>query len=255
MTIVRVLMVAAAATLVAVDASAQDLFELEVFRYESAAAGEYEVEFHTNGMSRGTIAPASVAANHRPVHLSVELTRGWTPRFETAIFVQTAPFGSNGSARFAGGHLRTKYRIGEMRRVPLGIAVSSEYTFNRSAFDGELQTLEIRPILDYRQGRLWLVANPSFEMVARGSEDGLQPTFDLSASAGWQLAARLGLSGDYFSRSATTRHLAPELDAHHLVFGVLNLDMASKWKLDLGLGHCFTSREPWLMKSVIGYRF
>jgi hypothetical protein len=32
---------------------AQDLFELEVFEYESAASGEYEVELHTNALSRG----------------------------------------------------------------------------------------------------------------------------------------------------------------------------------------------------------
>src|SRR5688572_11453448 len=220
----RVILLVAIATLPALDASAQDLFELEVFRYESAGAGEYEVEFHTNAMSRGTIAPASVAANHRPVHMSVEVTRGWTPRFETAIFIQTAPFGSTGSARFAGGHLRTKYRIGETPRVPIGVAVSAEYTFNRSAFDGELQTLEIRPILDYRQGRLWLTANPSIEMVTRGSDEGLQPTFDLSTSAGWQLRPRVALTTDYYSSSATTRHLAPEVDAHHLIFGGVDLD-------------------------------
>lgn len=236
-------------------ASAQDLFELEVFRYESAGPGQYEIEFHTNAMSRGTIAPASAAANHRPVHMSIELTRGWTTRLETALFVQTAPFGSNGSARFAGGHLRAKYQIGEASRLPIGFAVSSEYTFNRSAFDGEAQTLEIRPIVDYRQGRLWIVANPSLEMVTRGSDDGLQPTFDLSASAGWQLLRRLGVTADYFSRSATTRHLAPELDAHHLVFAGTNIDVSSQWEISLGFGHCFTSREPWLIKSIVGYRF
>jgi hypothetical protein len=248
-------LVIAAALLLASDASAQDLFELEVFRYESAPAGGYDVEFHTNAMSRGAVASPSAAANHRPVHVSVEITRGWTERFETALFIQSAPFGSSGSARFAGGHLRAKYRIGEFRRLPIGVAVSGEYTFNRSAFDGELRTLEIRPILDYRQGRLWIVANPSLEMVTHGSEEGLEPTFDLSASVGWQLVPRVALTADYFSSSATTRHLAPELDAHHLVFGGLNLDVGSRWELSLGLGHCFTSHEPWLIKSIIGFRF
>jgi len=251
---IRVLVIAAV-TLAAADASAQDLFELEVFRYESTPGGRYDVEFHTNAMSRGAITPASVAANHRPVHVSVEVTRGWTDRFETAIFLQTAPFGSNGSARFAGGHLRTKYGFGEISRLPVGVAVSAEYTFNRSAFDRELQTLEVRPILDYRQGRLWLVANPSFEMVTRGSDEGLEPTFDLSAGAGWRVAQRVAVTTDYFSRSAITRHLTPELDAHHLVFGGVDVDLNTRWELSLGLGHCFTSREPWLMKSIIGYRF
>jgi len=236
-------------------AAAQDLFELEVFRYESAPTGGYDIELHTNAMSKGAIAPASANANHRPLHLSVEVTRGWTYRFETGLFVQTAPFGSDGSTRFAGGHVRTKYRIGETPRLPVAIAVSAEYTFNRSAFDRELQTLEIRPILDYRRGRLWIVANPSVEMVTRGSDEGLEPTFDLSAGGGWQLLPRLAVTGDYFSRSATTRHLALGSDAHHLVFTGANIDVTGGWELTIGAGHCSTSHEPWLMKSVIGYRF
>jgi hypothetical protein len=244
-----------AAMLTTMDVAAQDLFELEVFRYESAGPGEYDVEFHVNGMSKGTFAPAAPNANHRPVHTSLEVTRGWTQRFETAIFVQMAPFGSAGSARFAGGHLRAKYGIGEVPGLPLGIAVSTEYTFNRSAFDGELQTLEIRPILDYRQGRLWLTANPSIEMVTYGSDEGLEPTFDISAAVGWQLVPRLALTVDYFSSAATTRHLAPELDAHHLVFTGINVDAGERWELSIGAGHCFTSGEPWLMKSILGYKF
>ena len=200
-------------------AAAQDLFELEVFEYESTPAGDYEVEFHANGMSRGSTVAGSVTANHRPIHMSVEVTRGWTDRFETAIFIQTAPFGSFGSARFAGGHLRSKVRIGELSGVPLRVAVSAEYTFNRAAFDHELQTLEIRPILDYSRGRLSLVANPSLELVTRGSDDeGLEPVFDLSARAAWQLVERVALTTDYFSAAATTRHLKPEPSAHHLIF-------------------------------------
>jgi hypothetical protein len=248
-------LIVALALLAASEASAQDLFELEVFRYDSTPAGGYEIEFHTNAMSKGSIAPNMASANHRPVHMSIEVTRGWTEQLETALFVQTAPFGSNGSARFAGGHLRAKYRFGETPRIPLGVAVSAEYTFNRSAFDTELQTMEIRPILDYRQGRLWLVANPSLELVTQGGDEGLQPTFDLSAGAGWQLVPRLAVTADFFSSSATTRHLAPELDAHHLVYAGLNLDVRSRWELSIGLGHCFTSHEPWLVKSIVGYRF
>jgi hypothetical protein len=238
-----------------VDAAAQDLFELEVFRYELAPPGGYGVEFHTNAMSKGALAPAARNANHRPLHLSVEITRGWTNRFESALFIQTAPFGSSGSARFAGGHLRAKYRIGETPHLPLGIALSAEYTFNRSAFDRELQTLEIRPILDYRQGRLWLVANPGLEIVTHGSDGGLEPSFDLSAGGGWQLLSRLALTADYFSSSATTRHLAPEVDAHHLIFAGTNINLSSRWEFRLGLGHCSTSHEPWLVKSIVGYRF
>ena len=35
-------------TLTTVSAAGQDLFELEVFQYETAAPGDYDVELHTN---------------------------------------------------------------------------------------------------------------------------------------------------------------------------------------------------------------
>ena len=238
----------------AVTASAQDLFELEVFEYDGVATGDYELELHVNALSRGGAAPTSIAANHRPAHISAELTHAWTDRLETAVFVQTAPFGSPGSARFAGGHLRTKIRFGQLPAIPVRLAMSAEYAFNRRVFNRELQTLEFRSILDYSNGRLAVVVNPAVELVTRGSEEGLEPVFDISARAEWQLARRLALTTDYFSASASTRHL-PESDAHHLVFGGAALDIASAWEFGLSLGHCMTSSEPWLIKSVVGFRF
>lgn len=235
---------------------AQDLFELEVFQYESSAPGEYEVEFHSNGMPRGSVSGDSRAASHRPVHMSLEVTRGWTQKLETALFVQTAPFGSPGSARFAGGHLRAKYRFGELGAWPVRLAASAEYAFNRAVFDHELQTFEIRGIVDVERGRLLLVANPSLEVVTRGAEASLEPVFDISARAGWRLSRRLTSVTDYFSAAATTRHLLPQPNAHHLLFTGARVDLAPGWEFEASVGHCLTrGGEPWLMKSVIGYSF
>jgi hypothetical protein len=94
-----VLAVCCATTLKPASVSAQDLFELEVFPYETTPRGDYDVEFHTNAMSKGAVAPLSPTASHRPVHLSVEVARGWTDTWETAVFVQTAPFASRGGGR------------------------------------------------------------------------------------------------------------------------------------------------------------
>jgi hypothetical protein len=244
-----------AVALMPMSASAQDLFELEVFEYETAAPGDYDVALHANVMSRGGVAPASAAGNHRPTHISVEVARGWTERLESAVFLQTAPFGSSGSARFAGGHIRSKARLGALTAIPLRFGVSAEYAFNRTAFDAERQTFEVRSILDYSRGRLMLVANPSVEVVTHGSEDGLEPVVDLSARAGWRLLDRMTLTVDYFSAAASTRHLQPEADAHHLVFGGVDLEVGAGWHLELAAGHCVTRHEPWVMKSVVGLGF
>ena len=172
------------------------------------------------------------------------------------MFVQTAPFGSPGSTRFAGGHIRAKVRFGQLPSIPVRVGMSAEYAFNRPVFNRELQTLEFRSILDYVRGRLTVVANPALELVTRGSEDGsLEPVFDFSARGEWQLTKRAALTSDYFSAVATTRHLLPESDAHHLLFGGVGIDLASKWELGVSLGHCVTSSEPWLIKTVVGFQF
>jgi hypothetical protein len=240
----------------AAQARAQDLFELEIFEYESSAPGEYEVEFHSNGMTRGAVSSGSDAANHRPVHMSVEVTRGWTNKLETALFVQAAPFGPPGSARFAGGHARAKYQFGELGPLPVRVAASAEYAFNRAVFDHELQTFELRGIVDLELGRLWLIANPSVEVVTRGPEAGLEPVFDVSARVAWKLSQRVTAVSDYFSAAATTRHLLPQPNAHHLLFAGADFELVRGWELTVSLGHCLTrSGEPWLMRSIIGFRF
>ena len=240
-------------TLTTVNAMAQDLFELEVFDAELTQPGRFDVDLHTNVMSRGGVKLPSSTGNHRPAHMSLEVARGWTDRFETGVFVQTAPFSSAGSPRLAGGHVRGKFRIGEA--VDVRLAIGAEYAFNRAAFSAEFQTFEVRQIIDFTRGRLSLIANPSVEIVTHGSEKGLEPVFDVSAKAAWQLSPRVALAADYFSAEATTRHLQPETSAHHLVFAGLDLDVGSGWELAVSLGHCVTSREPWLLKSVIGYGF
>jgi hypothetical protein len=237
-------------------ASAQDFFELEVFDAEPLAAGNYEIGVHMNGAPSGSSGAPAGGASHRPAHVSVEVTRGWTSRFETAVFLQTAPFGSKESLSFAGGHVRGTVRLGEIHAARLRLALGVEYAFNRAAIDEEIQTLEIRPIADYRRGRLSLVANPTLEVVTRGPEGtGLEPVFDISARAAWQLIERMALTTDYFSAAANARHLRPERGAHHLIFAGTELELASSWVLEMSAGHCVTRREPWLMRSVIGYTF
>jgi hypothetical protein len=241
--------------MLATSAAAQDLFELEVFPFETTPAGHFDAEFHTNALSRGGIRPTVASEDHRPLHVSAEIAHGWTDRFEMALFVETTPFGRDGSAKFAGGHVRGQLRALDAPRMPFRIALAAEYAFNRPAFDRDLQTLEIRSILDRRGGRLSLILNPSMEVVVSGTDSRFVPTFDLSARAGWDLTRQVAINGEYFSRPGTLKHLEPDAAAHHLLFSTLDVGLGSNWEVSVGLGHCTTSSEPWMIKSIVGYRF
>jgi hypothetical protein len=77
-----------------------------------------------------------------------------------------------------------------------------------------------------------LVANPSLEVVTKGAEASLDPVFDISARAGWKLSRRLTSVTDYFSAAATTRHLQPQPNAHHLLFTGAGLNLAPGWEFE-----------------------
>ena len=246
--------VAGFATALPPAASSQDLFELEVFEFPTTPPGTYVIGFHTNGVPQSAGQPDPIGATHHPVHLSVEMTRGWTERVETAVFVQTAPFGPSPSTWFAGGHVRGKIQLLDQEALPFRLAFSAEYGFNRASFDDELQTLELTPILDRRLGRLALIVNPSVEFVTGGSTPSIEPTFDLSARVGWSLGPSASVSVDYFSRPGTTRHLDVDSPAHHLIFPAIDVGLSDRWSISIGAGHCVTSSEPWVVRSVLGLR-
>ena len=212
-------------------AAAQDLFELEVFEYRRRSPGAHELEFHTNALTRGSWPRASIAANHRPAHMSAELKRGWTNRLETGDLhpdgpVRVAPAARGLPAGMCGRKFGSvscrlsRYASRPARNTPSTARCSSRTPDVRVALDCRLRA---RPFV------------PRGEPVAGARHprrgDGLEPVFDVSARGEWQLSPRVALAADYFSAAATVRHLAPESDAHHLIFGgrASTLPPAGSW--------------------------
>ena len=237
-------------------AAAQDLFELEVFEFDTTPKGTYGIGLHTNGVPQPDIDGGASASAHRPVHLSAEVLRGWTDRFDTAVFIQTAPFGASAGHWIAGGHVRARVALVDEPAFPFKVALSGEYGFNRPSWDDELQTFEVTPILERRMGRMSLILNPSMELVVLGDEgQSPDPSFAIAARTGWSFNDSLSVAVDYFSRSGTTRHFAADDPAHHLIFPTIDVGLNHGWTLSLGAGHCITSSEPWIFRSILGFEF
>ena len=83
--------------------------------------------------------------------------------------------------------------------------------------------------------------------VAVSAEYAFNPSSSI-ASCRRSRCARFSTTRRAGSRSWPNR--APAIS----IFGGVNLDVGSGWELSLGAG-CLTNGEPWVMKSVIGYRF
>lgn len=236
-------------------ASAQDLFEIEVLPHETTAAGETSIDLHTNGIP-GSASLATITTTDHPFHASVELSHGWTDHYETGVFLQTAPVARPHGVRFAGGHIRPKFRFPSTRRVPFAVSLAVEYGINRTVFDENRQTLEIVPIVERRAGRLLLSLNPEWSVTIRGPETPSVPKVSAAGKAAWQATPHVSAGVEYYWKTEALKHFDPVVDRHHFAMPVVDIDLSPEWELNVGAGHCLTaSRERWVLKSIVGYRF
>lgn len=194
-------------------ASAQNLFEVQVFPDEILKRGETEVEFHSVVMPSGTRLPDRMLDRSSHVHMSFELSHGWSDRFETGVFLETSPSMDDAHAAFTGFHFRPKYRFNEWQRFPFHVSVSAEYAFVKNPGDLEFrQALAVTPIFERHLRSFELSLNPSFEFALRGPDAGGSPVFEPSAKLAARVLGRLArrrvLCGDRLDQAVRTARRA-----------------------------------------------
>ena len=237
--------------------AAQDLFEIQVYPYDTVEPGHTMLEFHTNFIPSGTKDTADgVFANHRQVHVTAEITHGWTSRFETGFYIETAAYVPGQGSQFVGWHVRPRYSFPEPKGFPFKFSLSLEYAFNQPHFDPNSQTLEIRPIVEHQDGRLYLSINPSMSVAIKGLDAGSAPGFGPSVKIAWDFSKQIAAGVEYYTETGTVKHFELRGNQHHIIFPALDLNVSPDWELNFGVGRGLTgTTEHWVVKSIVGYRF
>src|SRR5438046_507642 len=149
---------------------AQDRFEIEVYPYETAARGEWELETHLNYTQVGTTAfDGRVAPTEGQTRLAAELTHGLTDHWELAAYLLAAHRSASG-VDFAGWRMRSRFRAPETWRLPVQLGLSLELEATQPAFSDSPLTLELVPIFQRRVGRWQFTVDPAFERDLSGPE-------------------------------------------------------------------------------------
>jgi hypothetical protein len=255
--VLRAVLLIALTTVAGTHASAQDLFEIQVYPYETVEPGRTMVEFHTNFTPSGTTASeAGVYPNDRQMHLTLEITHGWTKHFETGFYLETAPYVPDESAKFTGWHIRPRFRLPEFASFPFRVSLSFEYAFNQPGFDPNAQTLEIRPIFERQDGRLYLSINPDLSLATKGPDAGSAPSFEPNGKIGWDVTHVVSAGVEYYAETGPVKHFDRLSQQHHILFPVVDLNVSPDWELNFGVGKGLTNTsEHWIVKSIVGYRF
>jgi hypothetical protein len=238
-------------------AAGQDLFEIQVYPYETVEPGRTMVEFHSNFTPSGTkTSEAGVFPNHHQFHLTLEITHGFTKFFETGFYIETAPYVPQEGAKFTGWHIRPRFRFPEYSHFPFRMSLSFEYAFNQPGFDPNRQTLEIRPIFERQDGRLYVSINPDLSVAVKGRDAGSAPGFAPNGKIGWDVTKMVSAGFEYYAETGPVKHFDPLSQQHHILVPAIDLNVSPDWELNFGVGRGLTNTsEHWIVKAIVGYRF
>jgi hypothetical protein len=254
--VARVIFVLTVAFLaVAREAATQNLFEVQVFPDETVGAGQTEVEFH-NVLIPAEMAATAPGSDSGHVHLSVELTHGWSDRFETGVFLESAPNAGDPHPSLAGWHIRPKLRFPPASWFPFHVSASAEYAFFKNPSDSAFrQALTLTPILERHSGTWEISLNTAVEVPIAGPSAGSAPIFEPSAKVASRVSGHVALGLEYYAETGTIRHFEPVAGQRHLLFPALDWHGGTGWDVNVGFGRGLTGgSEHWVLKSILGVR-
>ena len=245
---------ALATAALAAPAHAQDAFEIQVYNAETAAAWRPGIEIHTNWFATGSTTRS--ADGELPtdgvMHLTFEPHLGILSWFEVGAYFQTA-LRPEGSLDFGGMKFRAKARY--PRRLLgglLGLALNVEFGFIPSTYEAHVRGSEIRPVVDLTWRRLYLSVNPILSVDLAGDAAG-HPQFEPAATATVRVVGNLSLGVEYYGAFGPLDALLPAAEQSHRIFGVLNLDHATRslgFEFNLGVGYGLSGPERWIAKMI-----
>jgi hypothetical protein len=240
----------------AAPAGAQNLFEVQVFPDEVLNRGETEIEFHNVMMPGGTPLAGGAVTSSGHVHLSLEVTHGWTRNFETGFFIETSPATGDDHASLTGWHFRPKFRLSESQGFPLHVSVSLEYAFLKLPDDTAFrQAVAITPIFEAHTKSLDVSMNPGFDLSIKGPGSASAPVFEPSAKVAARLRSAVSIGLEYYAETGTIKRFAPVSQQHHIVFPVVDVRGGAGWDLNVGVGRGLTGgSEQWVFKTILGMR-
>ena len=130
----RCFIAVAAPACVPLVAHAQANYEIQVYGAETVAPGTLMVELHSNFTVDGQkyLMDGVYPTNHQE-HETIELTEGLNDWSEVGFYIFTSEQDGHG-VQWVGDHIRPRVRVPDSWGWPVGLSLSTEIGFQRSAY-------------------------------------------------------------------------------------------------------------------------
>lgn len=237
--------------------AAQGNFEIQVYGSETTPAGTWMIELHSNAAIQGTTSgnAGPIRPTQDSVHETLEVTRGWTPWFETGGYIFTSIQQDQGW-EWVGVHLRPRVRVPEDWQWPIGVGLSVEVGYQQSSYSLDTWSLEIRPIIDKQIGPWYFAFNPVLDQTLKGPGTKTGIEFSPQAKISYDLTKVVSPGIEYYGGLGPIGNFLPSSQQQQLLFAVVDLNFDPKWEFNFGVGVGLThDSDGLILKLILGRRF
>lgn len=244
------------AALFTLQVKAQDNYEIQVYGSQTVEQGHTMVELHSNFTTNGSKfgAGTELPTNH-VLHETIELTHGWTTWFETGFYIFNS-IGNDGRTAYVGSHIRPRVAVPEEWHWPVGVSLSTEFGFQKAAFDANTCSLEIRPIVDKTWNKIYLAINPTLEKSFAGPQANTGLIFSPNVKGSYELSKLLAVGLEYYGSTGPFFHYYSYQQQEHQLFAAGDFNFGPNWECNAGIGYGLTSvTDKAIVKVILGRRF
>ncbi|HLX80880.1 MAG TPA: hypothetical protein VKS43_09875 [Burkholderiales bacterium] len=249
---------ALALTLAALPARAVLPDEIQVYTDDINKPGEFGLELHVNTTPSGRSAPefpGEVTPDHA-VRVTPEFSWGLTETLEAGLYLPYTR-DDEGGVLFGGPKLRLKWLPLRPAEGEAGwfAGLNGEYAWLTRNFEPATRTLELRPIVGWKN-RDWLVAaNPVLDWDLNGPESSSRPDFNPSLKVARTVAEGIALGFEYYAELGPLGRSALNAERPQTLYVAIETDRTPV-PLHFAIGRGLNdAADRWTVKAILEFSF
>ncbi|ADE11486.1 conserved hypothetical protein [Sideroxydans lithotrophicus ES-1] len=226
--------------------------EIQVYTEELNAPGQFGLEQHLNYSIRGTQVPdyPGQTPPHHVLQLTPEFSYGLTRNLEAGLYV---PFAITpaGDTFLNGLRVRLKYIAPRQNDEDMFYGLNVEVGRNSLRTSDSISTMELRPIIGYRDAK-WLVSFNPILNLGLAANVSHQPQFEPGLKLTHSVSEGLRGGFEYYGAYGALNHPLPSNQRSHSLYVVADMAKGG-YDVNFGIGRGFVNAaDTWVMKAIIG---
>lgn len=224
--------------------------EIEVYTEDINAPGEFGLEQHLNYAINGAKVPdyPGQMISHHVMRITPEFSYGLSKTLEAGLYIPFA-LTPDGNFFLNAMRLRLKYIAPRQEADTMFYGLNVELSRDSLRTSESLSSLELRPIVGYRDAQ-WLVSFNPILNTALAANVNHQVQFEPALKVAHRAGEEVWGGVEYYGTYGALSHVLPSSQRGHVVYAVIDTKSHGS-DINFGIGRGFNAGDVWVVKAII----